>query len=252
MPAVKFQVDAGLKVLAVRPHTFRVHSDNAMIDSGSGFYVECFDRLNLSHKSIPVHTGREGGGDWTVPPDVDAEERDRQLDAAFFAAESIMAEAHKWYENAHFITHGCTVEVVKGRKAPKGRYEVTLHAQGNYGPYVNLRDAAGKRYNYISVGNVKVVPNLADEFIKSAAFRKLGNEFLSFVTTVAEHGFTETAWGIFADWVEQTDAVVSSGGYTAEDLALMIRRAAARRKNSTPSLYAAECHNEFRRMFAGV
>jgi hypothetical protein len=247
----KFQVDDGCVVLAVRPTNFRVSSDNAMIDSGSGFYVECWDRVAMEHKSIPVHTGWEGSD--TQMPDVDATDRDRQLDAAYFAAQSILAEFTKQYEDTHFIVHGGTVEVVKGRKCPKGRYEVVKHAQGNYGPYVNLRDAAGKFYNYVSVENIKVVPNFENSFIKSAAFRKIGSEFVSFMTRIAQEGCTETAWGILADWVEQNDIVPSSGGYAAEDLAAALRRATfGRGKRLVPSTWAADCHNEFRAMFVGV
>jgi hypothetical protein len=242
----KFRVPAGLRVLAVRPTEFRVSSDNAMIDSGSGFYVECWDTVNMRHESIAVHTGR---GDGVIPPDVDATDRDRQLDAAYFAAQSIIAEAHRAYTQSHYIVRGMKVDVVKGRKVPKGRYEVTDHRLGNYGPYVDLRDDAGKVYRYVAIDNLKVVPNLDDEFGRSSTFRRVHPAFPAFAARVAEAKFTATAWGILADWVEDTEIVPSSGGYAAEDLAAALRRLTA--AGSSPSLYMADCHNEMRRPFAG-
>jgi hypothetical protein len=243
----KFRVPAGLRVLAVRPTEFRVSSDNAMIDSGSGFYVECWDTVNMRHESLAVHTGR---GDGVIPPDVDATDRDRQLDAAYFAAQSIIAEAHRAYTQSHYIVRGMKVDVVKGRKVPKGRYEVTDHRLGNYGPYVDLRDDAGKVYRYVAIDNLKVIPNIEANFRLSPVFQKAHESFPTFIARVAEEKFSATAWGILADWVQDTEIVPSSGGYAAEDLAAALRRLTA--AGSSPSLYGAECHNEFRKMFAGV
>ena len=51
----KYQVPANHAILSVTETTFHVHSDNAMIDSGSGFIVSCWDRGNQKPVEFCVH-----------------------------------------------------------------------------------------------------------------------------------------------------------------------------------------------------
>lgn len=123
---------------------------------------------------------------------------------------------------------GVAVEVVKGRKVAKGEYEVTRHDIGQYGPYVNLRDAAGKEYKYVSVSNVEVTkPDFARVF--DNAFRPDAAE-RAFNLKLAENGFQDRIdWLVIADYIEEHDyipsSVDSSGGrYVAQYFAEAIRR----------------------------
>lgn len=248
MSEKKYQVPADHAVLSVRDHAFRVSSDHAWLDSGTGFLVECWDRTNLKTVTLKVRTGWEGS--WVEKPDVDATEDDRRLARAYDTARSYVAKVYATAERAHYIEQGTVVEVVRGRKAPKGRYEVSAHRQGNYGPCVNLRTKDGKFINYVSVENVRVVPDYARVFSGESR----SPEYVALITKVAEEGFTPTAWGILADWCEEHNRVWggANGGVTAEDFAYALRRITSGPDAPKLSTYYADCHNEFRRPFAGV
>lgn len=249
MPAVKYQVPTDHAILKVEPHQFHVHSDNAMIDSGSGFLVICWDRTNRKPACFHVHTGRQFCGPddtWDVEPDETATPEDRAENEAYLAAQTFVKNILRSAEDAHKIQQGRAVEVYKGRKCPKGVYEVVSHRQGNYGPYVNLRDAAGKYYNYVSVENVRPVPDYA------AAFKTKDTEpVLGILVKTAEDGFSATGWGILADYIEEHEVRILEGrAVTAAAFADALRRVTA--EGTKLSTYLADCHNEFRRPFAGI
>jgi hypothetical protein len=236
----------GQFVISSHPHTFRVSSDNAMIDSGSGFIVECWDAVNHKPKTHRVHTGRCGDGCPTMP-EPNATPEHICLYAAYNAASSLVYDAQNAAENAHLLNRGVIVDVVRGRKVPKGRYEVADHRQGQYGPYVNLRDATGRYYTYVSVENVKVVPDYSKSF-DSRRFASLHSALPSFLAKVAEAGWTATAWGILADWIEEDNTI----GMTPRELADALRRITSAPDAPKFSTYIADCHNEFRCPFARV
>jgi hypothetical protein len=251
MPGVKYQVPADHAILAVHPHQFRVSSDNAMLDSGSGFLVECWDRTNRKPVTFSVHTGRDFHGPddtWDTKPDANATDEDRAENTAYLAAHDFVKNVLAAAETAHRIEQGRTVEVHKGRKCPKGRYEVTAHRQGNYGPYVNLRTPDGKYHNYISVENVRVVPDYATAFRTKDTAAILG-----LLVKTAEEGFSPTAWGVLADYIEEFEVAVLEGrGVPPAAFADALRRVTAAPDAPKLSTYYADCHNEFRHLFAGV
>lgn len=115
--------------------------------------------------------------------------------------------------NAHKIEVGCTVMVTKGRKVPKGLYEVTKFADGQYGPYVNLRDGTGKTsqtYNYVATGNVTVVPNHESWFFspvglsRGGPFTSEGTAEAKFIRAMFKDDFTDpTVWLVYADHIAE-------------------------------------------------
>ena len=243
---------AGHVILSAHAHEFRVSSDHAWIDSGSGFVVYTWDgRREHSHE---VRTGWEAAPGHPHPemPTPNATEADRRAHTAWIAARAYISTVYDLAEAAHMIQRGVTVEVVRGRKVPKGKYEVADHANGQHGPYVNLRDGSGIYHRYVAVGNVRVLADYKKEFRKKC--RRNGE--VEMLTMVAESGWTAAAWGILADYAEDNDWRVSSGNneLSGAEFAIALRGIVTDVKDDMPkfSTYLAYCHNEFRHPFSGI
>lgn len=244
-----YEIPADCVVINAYETTFRVSSDHAMLDSGSGFVVEMWNRRTRRPEVHNVRTGWEMES-YPIMPEPNATARDLELYNVYEAALNFIKDAHGRAEQALYIQQGRRVRVVKGRKCPKGEYEVVAHRQGDYGPYVNLRADDGKYYSYVAVSNVEVIPDNTAAFA-TPGYRAKHFDLPAMMGKTADEGFTPFAWGVLADWFEDHDLVAKAGG-TAADFADAIRRITSAEDAPKFNNYFAECHNEFRRPFAGV
>jgi hypothetical protein len=121
----------------------------------SDFYAIVWNPETCKPESIPYGTTRA----WTYPNGC-AVDAPPEILAAYKAWQEARAkEARKEYEAREAATprKGKVVEVVKGRKVPKGtRGEVIWLGEGSYGPRVGIKDLAGA-VHWTSVSNVRVV-----------------------------------------------------------------------------------------------
>jgi len=136
-------------------YTERVSSDHAWIDSGNRVRVTYLDE-NEMPRSKSFYTD---DNDYVFENDATPEmmERARRVIQVVNGLQSVIHGYRNEERQNREVRQGDTVEVYKGRKAPKGRYEIVAMGNGNYGPYYNLRDASGKWYSYISVDNCRKV-----------------------------------------------------------------------------------------------
>lgn len=180
-------------------------------------------------------------------------ERLLRVQRAVLAARGFVQCVHEVAEEAHFIRPTrTTVKVTGGEKAIKGvLYLVVGHGLGSFGPYVQLshpppwpkgtpvglRPDVWSEYDRedfprINVKHVEVVPDYKRVFAEQLAkVKEFGMDpdqcayTVPLLTQVAEDGFTPTAWGILADWMEEHDRVWAGtgGGFTAEEFAHELR-----------------------------
>lgn len=248
-PARAYEIPENCVVIDAYPEEHRVSSDHAWLDSGSGYRVVMWDRVAGLPRTDYVSTGW-GDGPFPAMPTPNATDRERLLHTIHGAARAFMKTALGTAEKAHYLQPGRRVRVTRGRKVPLGEYEVTRHDQGNYGPYVDLRDAAGTTYRYVSVENIEVIPDYAPLFA-TKGYQGKHADLSAMMAETAAKGFTATAWGILADWIEDKELPCKSG--PAADFAQAIRAIIADADKSPRfSTYYAECHNGFRRPFSGV
>lgn len=135
-------------VLSVMAYRWEAHWDSGQPDT-DGWKVWLWDGI----RATVVDCFDE------VAPTVTASTEDIRNHAVVSALSTFLHNVRKSAESALYVNVGSQVEVYKGRKTPKGRYEVVKHALGDYGPYVNLRDPSGKYYSFVSMNNVRVIPN---------------------------------------------------------------------------------------------
>lgn len=196
-----------LAVLSVTAGTKHVCSDNAMIDSGSGYNVVAWDRDAQEPVYYWEHTGRGVSDDW-VKPEVNANAEEQQQFAKYIEALALFDWVTGSAKGAGSIVSGRTVEVYKGRKAPLGTYEVVTIGDGQYGPYVHLRDQSGKWFSYISQSNVRVVIDWTTHYATKRGM-PFSNDERAIVAKMAVLGWDATGWAILADHIEDNrgDAV---------------------------------------------
>jgi hypothetical protein len=197
-------------VNVVRDGYKRVHTLDFMHDyEDAGHNVTIFDMANKSirHASVPYEQWNDSEMQATTDEEVLEEYKEHSSNVRCVKRwmNDIDNVAHKAYD----IGHGRTVEVFKGRKVPKGIYEVTKYGNGNYGFYVNLRDRDGKFYNFVSEDNVRVIPQESD--IKQALKNespnsKLGEALWDFVfskiTNLKSWAHYETELLVMCDYIE--------------------------------------------------
>jgi hypothetical protein len=198
-------VPAGCKVLRVGECHFHVCSDNAWLDSGSGVEVELYDPQTRRAFSVRYHTGRDEYPNTAIVPAVDASDADRHAAECYYAAADFVSELARKAGESYRIAQGSRVNVVRGRKVPKGEYEACNTVRtGQYGPYYDLRSADGKYYSYVAAGNVEPIPAFAREFTQSNWGRD--NSTLSAVVLAAIelHGKTAEWLKFVAEFIGET------------------------------------------------
>ncbi len=94
---------------------------------------------------------------------------------------------------------GDTVEVYKGRKCPKGTYEIAVIGHNDFGPFVHLRDAAGDWHRYINPANLRR-PAVSDARLAEAAGLKPG-PFTDRVVAALAAGNGAGDWTAVTDWL---------------------------------------------------
>lgn len=155
---------------------------------------------------------------WDHQPD--ATEEVRAAAAAWEAEQTRVAQiaAHARYyrgavqkqiDNEHTVRQGKLVEVVKGRKVPKGRdYWVSYVGEGDYGPYANLRSKEGKAYSFVSLGNLEVQPDWKYVFLPSSFGFSESPTVLGLLRSYAAG---ECEWDIVCDAIADQDTGEYSG-----------------------------------------
>lgn len=239
----------GHVILEAYEKEHRVSSDHAWLDSGSGFAIVTWNGKRKCH-----HYENTGWGDGPYPkmPTPNASPAEIAAAGAYSAAYAMLKEVFDTAEKAHYIKPGVTlVEVIAGRKVPKGTYLVTKHYNGSYHPCVDLANENGRAYDYrfVNVENVKVIPNYKKAF--KANPKTAHNALVPFFVAMMTEGI-ETGIGILADFIENSEFTFKNG-HSATDFANALRELAPR-KDGNPrfSTVYADCHNEFRKLFYGV
>lgn len=178
-----------------------VSSDHAWIDSGNRLVVVYWDPSKLIHCSETLYTDDNG---FVVENDAPAEvvELAKSMEKAVSDFRVQVKRIRDEIERNNKVSVGDTVEVFKGRKVPKGNYEVAKIGTGQYGEYYNLRDASGKWHNFISVDNCRKVnipqpnPNTGnperDAMLVGIAKSPFGDMTLAV-----------PAVGAYADWLQE-------------------------------------------------
>lgn len=220
-----YTVDPKLaRVLSVRDSVYEAHWDSGHPDTPA-VTVTLWDGSKEWEEKAAIGSRYEGL-EWTCgyvigkPDDlpllgyqqveVNATDEDVARHAAYLLAFDYFRSICEVATAAHLIRQGEIVEVFKGRKVPKGRYEVVKHGEGQFGAYVDLRDDEGKSYRYVAVGNVKVVPNYAARLDYHARFRH-DDEERQFLLTLAKNDFTSHQdWIVFAEWIESRGVLPGS------------------------------------------
>jgi hypothetical protein len=153
MPVVFNGVTSGMgQVVAIDRVRVPVSSDHAMIDSGYRTLVTLWDGTRSWTQAL-----RDDDNSIDVAVDVSDEAR-----AAYQEWKNVVAwvfEERQSYQR-HLKTQqgfraGDTVEVFKGRKAPKGTYTVINVGENSYGKYAFLQDGAGTIYRYVNLDNLR-------------------------------------------------------------------------------------------------
>ncbi len=116
---------------------------------------------------------------------------------------------------------GDRVQVFRGKKVPKGEYTVTNAATGNYGPYVDLRDDAGKVYRFVSRDNVR--PLIASDTV-SVLLRKVSDNIAR--NTQEKLAELVSLLPILADAVQDCDHQDEFFIGTNDELATLLRELA--------------------------
>ncbi len=231
----------GHRIISARYQSHRVSSDHAMLDSGDGFAVETWDGIQVHHHYC--NTGW-GDGPFLAMPEPNVTEEDKKAISTWSAASRLVSLILNTAEKAHYIRIGTRVRVLRGRKAPHGEYTVTKHDQGSYGPYVNIASAFG-RYSYIAVANIEVIPNYE---IAISQESKLDHPVLKrFILSALKEGLS-LGLKVLADYIEEKE-LRFAGGHDPIAFAAALRFHA---EKATLNTYYADCHNEFRRPFAGI
>ena len=193
-----------------------VSSDHAMIDSGSRLRVEYWDAENWRVRTDDFRTD-----DVSISAEVDATDEVRRLAEKYRRAASwfqavryaymalivpvIVGRSRNYWTSGDMtnIKVGDPVEVYKGRKCPKGTYEVAKIGESDYGHYVHLRAPDGTWHRYINPDNL-ARPKPTDAQLAEAALGKTGKpgtEFHAMVTGILASGNKAAGWLALTDWL---------------------------------------------------
>jgi hypothetical protein len=218
-PDGEVRVELAGVVLDWRPAQVRVSSDHAMIDSGNRVRVDYWDAENWK-----VATADFCPDDVQVTAVEDAPEsllvlaeKYRKGSFWFYAvlsAYGVLVEPIMVGRSRNYWTAGATltnvragdrVEVYKGRKCPKGLYEIADIGQNDYGDYVHLRDAKGTWHRFINPDNLKRPAPTEAQLAQAATggTAKAGTEFHALVTGILHDGNKAAGWLALTDWLQE-------------------------------------------------
>jgi hypothetical protein len=196
-------------VLSHARATRHVPSDRAWLDSGNVISVRYWD----ADRGRPAYSDF-GTDDCDLVVTDDASPEMRRLADAYGRVQTFLIAVRDYVRDRSNVRPGVSVEVYKGRKVPKGVYEVAATGAGQYGPYLHLRDAAGVWHRYISADNVKPVIDLSgvEKLVAKhlpakyaplvagimASARTFGTRNMSNIVEFDRHG-----WAVLADALEE-------------------------------------------------
>ncbi len=189
----------------------RVSSDHAWIDSGQVFSVKFWnaEEGRVDHRDFSLD-------DCLVEVTNDAPAEFLALADQYEKAMAFLADVRSYVQTHTSILQGSKVQVFKGRKCPKGVYEVARQGTSEYGPWLHLRDESGKWYNYINADNVKPVADLSR--VEKMVAKHLPAKYAPFVAEIVAKAnifstrnfsniveFDATGWKVLADALADDD-----------------------------------------------
>lgn len=143
-----------------------------------------------------------------VVPGVNAIEEQIAEWEAYKAASRYVTKILDVASKSYYLEHGAVVDVVKGRKVPKGAYEVTKVGEGQYGLFINLRNDKGQTFAYVAQPNIEVRPQFVKTFGESQLTEYAPHA--AFLSKLIDSEFQDkTTWLVFADYIEDHDEIPS-------------------------------------------
>lgn len=206
------------RVLAFQNVSVRVSSDHAMIDSGERVEVTIWDGTHVVR--------RHEYPDWeAIQVQVDAGPETLATVAEYNSVQSWFRKVLGGYykltrpvflsrELGDFLDVGDRVDVVRGRKVPKGTYHVAHIGENDWGPFVHLQSEAGRLFRYVNRENLERAKPLDWELrnvLRDAGCT--GGDFEDMAFTLLRDGPSLMAWLVLCDWLADRAGREAAGNH---------------------------------------